>query len=151
MAMIYSEDWENTYSKLDDFLEFCLKYSEFIVLTKRTESIPGKILLKMAQNEIEEIKNRKVSQIKYAKSMPKEEMYGLGFKDEESLVEYLKWQEQDEIRTIREMERSCEDKKENLKENLRPFHLVNHEYKCGSFFTWPGVWDFCTFKKMILQ
>ena len=57
------------------------------------------------------------------------------------------WQTDDEISTVRKMENTYAGKAEKLEEALRPYHLVAHEYRFRSFFTWPGVWDICTFPK----
>lgn len=147
MPAIYCNDWKKVDRKIDHFLDFCLKNSEYIVLTKRAASAPEDILHKMAEEEIESTKLLLERQLIYASKVSKAELKRLDLKDRKALEKQLRWQANDSISMVRKMEKEYAGKGEKLEENLKPYHLVEHEYKFGSFFTWPGVWDICTFPK----
>lgn len=147
MTVIHSEDWRTVHTNLEKFLQFCLNHSEFIVLTKRTTSVPKEILHRMSLEQIEYIEKRKAKQLEFARKVSKEELCRIDMKDRESLAQYFQWQAKDEIQTVKQMEETYVGEKENLEEALKPYNIVSHEYKFGSFFTWPGVWDICTFRR----
>ena len=147
MRKIYCGDWKKVDKKVNRFIDFCLKHSEFVVLTKRTSSVSKEILSQMAEDEIEIIKARRERQLAYASQITPKELRLIDMKDKNALEKQIRWQTDDEISTVRKMEFSYAGKVEKLEETLRPYHLVAHEYRFRSFFTWPGVWDICTFPK----
>jgi len=147
MPTIFCNDWKKVDRKIDHFLDFCLKNSEYVVLTKRASSVPENILHKMAEEEIERTKLLLEKQLEYASKVSKAELQRLDLRDRKALEKQLRWQANDRISTVRKMEEDYAGKGEKLEENMKPYHLVDHEYKFGSFFTWPGVWDICTFSK----
>ncbi len=147
MTKIYCGDWKKVDKKTNRFIGFCLKHSEFVVLTKRTSSVPKEILSQMTEVEIEKIKERRERQLAYASQISKEELRRLDMKDSKVLEKQIRWQTDEEISTVRSMEIEYAGKGEKLEETLSPYHLAAHEYRFGSFFTWPGVWDICTFPK----
>ena len=147
MTKIYCGNWKKVDKKVKSFIAFCLKHSEFIVLTKRTYSVPEEILHQMAEVEIQEIKARRERQLAYASQISKEELSRLDMKDKKALEKHIRWQTDDEISTTRKMEHTYAGKAEKLEASLSPYHLVDHEYRFRSFFTWPGVWNICTFPK----
>ena len=147
MRKIYCGDWKNVHKKVNRFIDFCLKHSEFVVLTKRTSSVSKEILSQMAEEEIKSIKARRQRQLAYARQISEEELRRIDMKDKNALEKQIRWQTDDEISTVRKMENTYAGKAEKLEEALRPYHLAAHEYRFRSFFTWPGVWDICTFPK----
>lgn len=147
MIGIHCKEWETVHEKIDDFLNFCLKHSQYIVLTKRANRVPQSIIHKMSDLEIECIKKRLERQLLFASKISDAELQRIDIKDKKSLEDLLRCQAKEEIHTVRKMENAYMGEAENLKKVLKPWKIIGHEYKFGSFFTWPGVWDICTFEK----
>ena len=147
MIGISFSNWRKVHKNIDQFVEFCLKYSEYVVLTKRAGSAPREILKEMAEKEIEDINKLLERQLVFANTISKEKLKEIDLKDRSSLRQQFTWQANERIQDIRQMTEAYAGKEDNLKENLKPYSLADHEYKFGSFFTWPGVWDICSFSK----
>ena len=120
MRKIYCGDWKKVHKKANRFIDFCLKHSEFVVLTKRTSSVPKEILSQMAEEEIESIKARRERQLAYARQITEEELRRIDKKDKNALEKQIRWQTDDEISTVRKMENTYACKAEKLEEALRP-------------------------------
>lgn len=148
MLEIFIENWEQVNLKSKEFVEFCLKNSDCIILTRRhIGGVPEEILCDMAEREIKIIKERRKQQVEYSKTVSKEELEKLFLEDRLSLEKQFILQASMRIQEVKNMVREYKGEKDNLEADLSSFGLIKREYKFGSFFTWPGVWDICSFKK----
>ncbi len=104
-------------------------------------------ILELIDKELEEIEERNAKQILFSETVSKKELKRIQMKDRSDLKTYFINQVKEEKYVARQYIRQYEDGYDHLEEDLKPYGLIKRDYKLSSFFTWPGVWDICFFKK----
>ncbi len=148
MIVIANKNKKDISCKSRELVAFCLKNSKEVVLTRRhTGPMPADILRELVDKELEEIEERSAKQILFSETVSKKELKRIQMKDRSTLKKYFINQAKEEKYVARQYIRQYEDGYDHLEEDLKPYGLIKRDYKLGSFFTWPGVWDICFFKK----
>lgn len=149
MIQIWNNDRKSVNKKSTELIDFCLKNSKYVVLTRRHEGkIPAAVLQDMEAKKLAEIERRCEMQVEYAGTKAsEEELKRDGIKDRAELEQIFRRQAKQQMQEVRQMARDYAGEEDRLEEALMPYGLVKREYGFGGFFTWPDVWDICYFEK----